>query len=320
MKLKKPCNCSKLIAAIDAYIEKADKKIESSLKDSGFVSPKKTVKKLTELEGDLTDIFEADTQLVITTIQDYDAVQDFVAQEWPNLQNREDIVRKLTRTFEATYNEVIPEYVEGYIKRTDSELPAVALTHRTQAWIDTWSGQLAELMRLSDNNAIQKILDSALRDGKSVVDTANAIADSGIRAPGYRARRVATTELLRAHSVAQQESFMQSPAVEDKIWRHSGWRQYARQNHMNIDGQRVRKDLPFQLFGEDGGLYYPMYPRDACLPPGESINCGCIAEPVVNENILGMSLEERQQMQQEAIDQLNAEFDQTLDEQNKLMT
>lgn len=314
MSRRKICNCSKLIAAIDAYIEKADKDIEDNLKDSGFVEPKKTVKKMTELEEDLTDILEEDTKFIVSTIQDYDGVQDYVAQKWPEVQEREDVVRKLTRTFESTFNDVIPDYVESYIKRTDADLSAIALTHRTQNWINSWSSQLADLMRLSDNNTIQKLLNTALQDGKSVEDTANAIADSGIRDPGYRARRVATTELLRAHSVAQQESFMQSPAVEEKMWRHSGRRKYARQNHMNMDGQRVRKDLPFTLFGEDGGIHYPMYPRDAVLPPGESVNCGCIAEPIVNEYVLGMSLEERQQLQQEAIEQLDDEFDKMLDE------
>ena len=316
---RKICNCSKLIAAIDAYIEKADKDIEDNLKDSGFVEPKKTVKKMTELEEDLTDILEEDTKFIVSTIQDYDGVQDYVAQKWPEVQNREDVVRKLTRTFESTFNDVIPEYVESYIKRTDADLSAIALTHRTQNWVNSWSSQLADLMRLSDNKNIQNILNNALQNGESVQDTANAIADSGIRSPGYRARRVATTELLRAHSVAQQESFMQSPAVEEKMWRHSGWRKYARQNHMNMDGQRVRKDLPFTLFGEEGGIHYPMYPRDAVLPPGESVNCGCIAEPIVNEYVLGMSLEERQKLQQEAIEQLDDEFDKMLDEQNKLL-
>ena len=51
-----------------------------------------------------------------------------------------------------------------------------------------------------------------------------------------------------------------------------------------------------------------MYPRDSSLPPEESINCHCITQPVVDEEILGMSLKERQRLQQEAIDDMDDEW------------
>ena len=311
MKLRKPCNCQALIKAIDAYIQKADDDIEKNLRQAGFVSPKKTVQRMQEIEEELTELLEADTTFIITTIQDYDGVEEFIRERWPELQNDQDLVAKLTKTFEKQFSEAIPEYMEGYAKRIESdiELESIVLTHATTDWISNWSGELSHMMKLNDNSVIEKILNEALKNGDSVQTTAQKIAESGLRDPGYRSRRVATTELLRAHSVAQHESIMESPAVEMHMWRHSGWRQYARANHMDMDGQTVAKDEPFTLFGADGGLYNPMYPRDGILPAGESINCGCLEQPIVSEEVLGLSLEERNRLRDEAIAELNEEYD-----------
>lgn len=316
MKLRKPCNCQALIKAIDAYIQKADDDIEKNLRQAGFVSPKKTVQRMQEIEEELTELLEADTTFIITTIQDYDGVEEFIRERWPELQNDQDLVAKLTKTFEKQFSEAIPEYMEGYAKRIESdiELESIVLTHATTDWISDWSGELSHMMKLNDNNVIEKILNEALKNGDSVQTTAQKIADSGIRDPGYRSRRVATTEMLRAHSVAQHESIMESPAVEMHMWRHSGWRQYARANHMAIDGQIVDKNEPFTLFGADGGLYHPMYPRDGSLPAGESINCGCLEEPIVSEDVLGLSLEERNKLRDEAIAEMNEEYDNSTSE------
>ena len=311
MKLNKPCKCSALIKAIDAYIAKVDEDIENNLKDAGFASPKKTVRHMKELEDEVADHLKKDTKMILTTMKDYDDLYEFAEDGWPALRDNDELVEKLTRTFSDQFSKAIPEYTSEYIKRVESDatISRIGLTHQTTSWISSWSGKLAEYMKLSDNNTIEKILSDGLKNGKSVADTAKKISESGIRDAGYRARRTATTEMLRAHSVAQQDSFMQSPAVESKMWRHSGWRQYARENHMAIDGQVVKKDETFTLFGADGGLYTPMYPRDAGLPPGESINCGCIAEPIVSEYVLGLSLEERNALREEALSELNEEYD-----------
>lgn len=311
------CNCGALLKAIDAYIAKEDDNMADQLAAAGYAAPKSTVQSISALEDELVSILESDTKYIVGRINDYDDLKDFINEQWPDIQNSSTVVEKLTRTFDSTMQEVIPEYVSEYLQRTDADLSALSLTHQTTNWITTWFDQLAHIMKLDDNQIIQNILDKALRDGTSCSDVADQIADSGIRDPGFRARRVSVTEILRAHSVAQQESFDQSPAVTAKMWRHSGWRPGARQNHIDMDGQTVAKDDPFILYAEEGGVFNPMYPRDSILPPGESVNCGCISEPIVSEDVLGLSLEERKQLQQSAIDELDEDFDKQLDEQNK---
>ena len=111
---------------------------------------------------------------------------------------------------------------------------------------------------------------------------------------------------------------MQSPAVVDKAWKHTGaYRNEPRQNHVDMDGQRVPKDAPFTLTGIKGGTYEPMYPRDVILPPEERINCHCISQPVVSEDILGLPLEERQRLQQEAVEAMDDAWEKELDARNK---
>ncbi len=304
----KKSGCERLIKAIDAYIQKVDDELLEALTEAGYSNPKQTMKDLEAFTKEIKKLLEEDTKAIINEIYDYDSVQDFIVQRWPELKNSKDLVEKLTTTVSMKLGEVIPEYVADYISRTDPALSYIGLTHKTTAWITSWSGKLAEMMKLTDNKTIERILNDALKNGRSVAETAKRIGDSGERDSGYRSRRTATTELLRAHSVAQQESFMQSPAVVSKMWRHSGLRQYSRQNHIDMDGQTVRKEDPFVLAGEDG-IFYPMYPRDENLPAGESINCGCVAEPIVDERFYEMSEEDRRRMQEAEINRINEEYD-----------
>jgi len=318
------CNCRALIKAIDAYVEKADKGIEQALEAGGYAQPKETTQRIKALEEELTEALKNEFTLTVSSLNDCEDLREFYNQAWPERRDSNEIVERLSRTFESTFEEVIPDFTAEYIKRVeaDAATSTVSLLKETVSWIRSWSARLAELMKLTDNKTIQGILDKGLREGRSVQQVSEDIHSSGLREYGYRARRVATTELLRAHSVAQQESFMQSPVVTSKMWKHSGWRTYARKNHMKsaesggVNGQIVQKDQTFTLTGANGTIYYPMYPRDSSLPPGESINCGCVCQPVVDESILGMSLEERNRLRDEAIKELNEDFDKKLDDQN----
>ena len=60
-----------------------------------------------------------------------------------------------------------------------------------------------------------------------------------------------------------------------------------------------------------------MYPRDTSRPAAASIPCHCIEQPVVDMEILGLPLEERQKLQQQAIDEMDDDWEAELDAQNK---
>lgn len=312
------CKCKALIKAIDAYIAKADNDLEELLGAQGYQKPKRTLKYMQSIEDDVAEALLEETDYIVAQAEKSVDLDAFAEDVWPKVKLKDGLRAKLATVFKEQFSDFIPEFVDYYIKSTDKSLKLAQVSKLTTAWAESWSKDLAGIMQLNSHKEIEKILTTGLKEGSSVATFTREILDSGIRDEYYKARRVSVTEVLRAHSVAQQEAFMQSPAVSEKMWRHTGeYRNEPRQNHVDMDGQRVPVDEPFELVGADGSVYYPMYPRDTNLPPEESINCHCIDQPVVSEEILGLPLEERQRLQQEAIDNMDDEWEKELDARNK---
>lgn len=310
--------CQPLIKAIDAYLAKADGDLADALEAEGYAEPQTTIGYMQELEDDVAEELLEETNYFLAEAEKAADLETFASDVWPRVKLNDRLKAKLATVFTKHLSEFMPEFVAYYIAQTDRSLKLEVVSKRTVAWVESWSEQLGEIMQLNSHKEIETILTKGLKDGTGIASFTREILDSGIRDEYYKARRVALTEVLGAHSVAQQEAFIQSPAVVDKAWKHTGaYRNDPRQNHVDMDGQRVPKDAPFTLTGIKGGTYEPMYPRDVILPPEERINCHCICQPVVSEDILGLPLEERQRLQQEAIDTMDDEWERELDARNK---
>lgn len=310
--------CQPLIKAIDAYLAKADGDLADALEAEGYAEPQTTIGYMQELEDDVAEELLEETNYFLAEAEKAADLETFASDVWPRVKLNDRLKAKLATVFTEHLSEFMPEFVAYYIAQTDRSLKLEVVSKRTVAWVESWSEQLGEIMQLNSHKEIETILTKGLKDGTGIASFTREILDSGIRDEYYKARRVALTEVLGAHSVAQQEAFIQSPAVVDKAWKHTGaYRNDPRQNHVDMDGQRVPKDAPFTLTGIKGGTYEPMYPRDVILPPEERINCHCICQPVVSEDILGLPLEERQRLQQEAIDTMDDEWERELDARNK---
>ena len=310
--------CQPLIKAINAYLAKADGDLADALKAEGYAEPQATIGYMQDIEDNVAEALVEETDYFLAEAEKAADLETFAADIWPRVKLNDRLKAKLATVFTEHLSEFMPEFVAYYIAQTDRSLKLEVVSKRTVAWVESWSEQLGEIMQLNSHKEIETILTKGLKDGTGIASFTREILDSGIRDEYYKARRVALTEVLGAHSVAQQEAFMQSPAVVDKAWKHTGaYRNEPRQNHVDMDGQRVPKDAPFTLTGIKGGTYEPMYPRDVILPPEERINCHCICQPVVSEDILGLPLEERQRLQQEAIDNMDDAWERELDARNK---
>lgn len=310
--------CQPLIKAIDAYLKKADGDLKDELTAAGFADTDGMMQAIDELSDDVTDALLTETELFTAAAAEAEDLHAFATKIWPGLKESDKLAAKLTGVFSEHLSEIMPGLVSSYLHRTDKALAADRISKLTTGWIEEWSGQLADLMQLNSQNEIETILQTGLQNGDGIAEFTQAILDSGIRDEYYKARRVSVTEVLRAHNVAQQEAFMQSPSVTQKMWRHTGsYRIAPRENHVAMDGQTVGKAETFIMQGRDGGTYYPKYPVDPCLPAAESINCHCICEPLVDPGILGMSLEERQTLQQAAIDEMDDAWEAELDAINR---
>ena len=311
-------NCQPLIKAIDAYIAKADNDLSDQLGAEGYAKPKKTLKYAQEIEDDVAEALLDETDYFVKEAEKAVDLEAFAEDVWPRVKLKDGLKAKLTTVFTEQFSAFMPEFIGYYLAQTDKELKLKQVSKLTTAWVESWSKELAEIMQLNSHKEIENILTAGLKEGSSIATFTRNILDSGIRNEYYKARRVAVTEVLTAHRAAQQEAFMQSPAVSEKAWKHTGnHMNEPRQNHVDMDGQRVPVGEPFELTGIDGGTYYPMYPGDPILPPEERINCHCIDQPIVNEDILGLPLEERQRLQAEAIAEMDDEWEKELDAKNK---
>lgn len=307
-----------MIEAINKYIEKADKSLEDTLEAEGYIKPKKTLKYIQDIEDEVSEALVEETDYIVSEAENAVDLETFAEDVWPKVKVNDTLKGKLVTVFTESFSKFMPEFVGYYIAQTDNNLILSRLSNRTIAWVENWSGELADIMQLSSHNEIEVILNRGLINGDGIASFTRSILDSKIRDEYYKARRVAVTEILTAHRAAQQEAFMQSPAVSEKMWKHTGeYRNEPRQNHVDMDGQRVSKSQSFELVGADGETYRPMFPGDPILPPEERINCHCIDQPIVSKEILGLPLEERQRLQQEAIDEMDDKWEKELDAKNK---
>ena len=304
--------CSQLLDAINTYIAKADKNLEDILKRAGFADSEETVKRIEMLEEQIAEVLKKQSKSFEDLIQEAaDKGVDLVefVEEWlKDFEEKDDIRDKLFLLFLSTFTEYVQVLANIYIKEMDLDLIVNQITRKTTDWITQWSYELSDLMHLSSHKDIERVLVKGLKKGSGIAEIARDIQLNGIRDEYYKARRVALTETLRAHSFAREDSIQQCPAAETKEWVHTGeYRNEPRPNHEAVSGQIVGKDENFVLVGADGITYYPIMPKDPALPAAEVINCHCIHRGIASEKILGLPLEERQKLQQQAIEELESD-------------
>ncbi|MGG3801781.1 phage minor head protein [Metabacillus fastidiosus] len=185
----------------------------------------------------------------------------------------------------------------------DKDVAFDTLSGRTTKWIEDWSKDLAKLMKLHTHEALEEELKASIENGESIQQAELRLKDL----PQFdrkRARTTAITEILTASSRSQWEAYNQSPAVTKKRWRHSGSKKNnPRKNHQDMDGVEVGVDEEFVISGSSETCQYP---RDPSLSGKERIHCHCVMSPVVDSDILGLSKEEKEQLRQEALEEMDS--------------
>lgn len=308
--------CDALIKAIDDYIKKVNDKLKKKLKQQGYKNVDETIEIANAIEDELSQMLKEQATSLADAMNESDSIEGFFKTEWPKIKASDVTDKTAGATFYAKLSDFIPKLTELYYKTVDSGVDIPSLTERTKNWMQSWSSELGEMMQLDSVEELENIIIDGIDNKKGISQVIQTIRDSGTREEYYQARRTAVTEVLRAHSVAQQEAYDLNPVIEEKEWKHCS-SSNPRQNHLDMHGQRVPKNKPYTLKGADGITYYPMYPRDPILPAGESINCGCLSSAVANKDILGFSVEERKKMQAEARAEIDKEWKKDLDAKNK---
>lgn len=312
-------NADGIIDAIDQYLAKADDELSEVLADEGYADAEDSVKAINAVQEEIAESLQNQTDdfvEVLASVQDSDwaAAQKKVSE----MLDGDDIAEQVEETAADMFQTEVPKLATVYMQETDGDLVVEVIRQRTKSWISSWSQRLGQLMKINTHQQITDIIQRTIEQGESIETLTRKIMDGGWRNEHYQARRVAVTEVLRAHSVAREEAIQQSPSTDRKEWRHTGaHKNKPRPNHVDMDGQIVPKDKPFELQGRDGVIYHPMYPRDPILPASETVNCHCIHRGVAADDALGMSLEERRQLQQEYIKADDGAWKKEMDEENK---
>ncbi|MCY8307176.1 phage head morphogenesis protein [Bacillus vallismortis] len=211
---------------------------------------------------------------------------------------------------EDDFEEEFQELTEGFLQQTveelagvimdslDPDVPFEALSTRAADWIKGWSEKLAKIMKLNTHEAVESVLTDAIENGSSIQDIELTLKYM----PQFdrdRARTTAITEVLAASSAAQHESYAQSPAVTKKKWRHSGGKKNnPRENHIDLDGTVIGVDEEFRIPGSSETC---MFPRDPKLSAGERVHCHCVLSPVVDNEILGLTAEKKEEIRREVL-------------------
>lgn len=300
-------NCAALAKAIDAWLAREESNLSDELGAAGYVDPEESTQAALDLEDNLAAAMSEFTQQAADELAETGDLQQFTEEVWPEMQEGTSLGEDLQDIFLEWFKEYIPKLVNAYLTDTDMDLLHDMISDVTSAWMENWAPTLAGFLKANKTEGLSDLLGGALREGKGVNDTARKMVDEGIYSDLLSARRTALTEMLTAHSVAREEALQQSPTIDRKEWRHSGSRHNKpRKNHVAMDGTIVDKREPFELEGADGNMYYPQYPRDTSLPPGERVNCHCVHRGIVDDSTLGMSVERRRELQRQAIDRLNA--------------
>lgn len=312
-------NADGIIDTIDRYLAKADDELSDVLAGEGYAEAEDSVKTINAVQEEIAEALQNQTDDFVGALE---AAQD---SDWTAAQKKvsemldgDDLAEQVQEAAADMFQIEIPKLATIYMQETDGDLVVDAVRQRTRSWITSWSQKLGELMMLSTHRQMTDVIQKTIDKGESIETLTRKIMDGGWRNEYYQARRVAVTEVLRAHSVAREEAIQQSPSTDRKEWRHTGaHKNRPRPNHVEMDGQIVLKDQPFELQGRDGDIYHPMYPRDPILPASESVNCHCIHRGIAADDALGMSLEERRQLQQKFIQDDDEAWKKELDEQNK---
>lgn len=304
-----------VIKAIDNLLKAADDDLTDKLKNAGYINPEDTIDDINRLEDGIAEILDDELNYFLKGLEGID-IENAIDEILQALFSGDLTDEQLAELFKKEFDTIMRKLTDAYIKDYDKELAFSMFSDRTTDWINSWSEDLGKLMKLTSHDELKRILNNGLEDGESL----QQVMDNLMESYGFsrkRARATALTEILTAHSYSKEEAIRQSPAVDRKEWRHTGEHKIKpRPHHQALDGTVIPKTEKF-IIAAPSGTYEALFPRDIALPASERVNCHCIHRGIANDDIMGLSLEERRKLQQQAIDDDNGKWEKELDAQNR---
>ncbi|MEI5986470.1 phage minor head protein [Sphingobacterium sp. PU5-4] len=255
-----------------------------------------------EYEKKLAKLLRKQMKYYCKALSAYGA-EDIVSEEILNLFE-EDLF--INDTFENDManlsNEVLLPIIIALcviiMESLDPDILFEELSERTEADVTEWGVTLAAFIFLATRNGILGAISVAITGNLTVSALITALQDLRVFSRG-RASSIAKNEVLTALSIAQQESYGQSPAVTGKMWVHTDRQEgNPRANHQKMDGVEVPVDEEFEI--EDSNETC-MFPRETKLSPAERMHCHCVIFPVIDGLTIVLSKEDKEALRQQYI-------------------
>ncbi|AGK52024.1 phage minor head protein [Bacillus sp. 1NLA3E] len=294
----------RLLKSINAVIKAKEEDEEITDVVPDFPGLDKIPKYIEDYEKKVAKLFRNQRKHFLNGVKDYiqkditiEGLLNFLSQD---LFASDEFLADMEETTKDFLFLTITELTSEIMDAIDKDVAFSILSTRTTDWIDSWSHDLGEIMKLNTHQSLEDALKKVIEEGGSIADAELAIKDLP-QFDRLRARTTAITEILTASSRSQWEAYMQSPAVTKKSWKHSGGKKNnPRKEHEDLDGTEIGVDEKFDVNGNEAD-----YPRDPSLPASERVNCHCALGPVVDQDIIGLSKEEKEVLRQQVLDEMN---------------
>lgn len=301
----------KLLISLNEWIEKADTDDFTDSLPADLEVLDMLPGYVEDFEKEIAKLLRKQKKYFIDGIKNYtkkDAVEkgikikDIINFVTGSLFGADTFAKSLSKAARKFLDYTMKDMTTAFMNAIDPDIQFNIFSKRTTKWIDSWSDELGKIMKINSHKAVERVLNEGLEKGKGIKEIARELE----KLPQFdrlRARRTAQTEVLAACSASQYESYLQSPAVTGKKWRHSGSKGIdPRENHVAYDGTIVPVEEPFVL--PDSGEEC-MFPRDSSLSAKERVECHCVMSPAVDNDILGLSEEEKQKIREETLKELS---------------
>lgn len=293
----------KLLKSLDKIIKEDEEDLKEELED--FEGVDNVVKAINIYEKKIAKLLKKQKKHYTKGIEEYVSKDvslkdlfNYVMQDLTAADSFIEDMKDITMSFLET---TISDLCSIIMDNIDKDVVFEVFSEKTTNWIQKWSEDLADIMNLNTHKAIESVLSNALEDGEGIPKIVEKLKEL----PEFdrnRAKTTAVTETLAAHSRSQWESYMQSPAVVEKVWKHSGSKGIdPREDHVALDGVCIKVDEAFTVGGEEA-----QHPRDTSLSAKQRVNCHCVLGPTVDENIIKLSKEEKLKLREEALKELGA--------------
>jgi hypothetical protein len=282
------------LKSLKLIIKDEDKSLKKLLSD--FPEVDDLIEFINGFEGDIYGEFKKEKNFIRKFFKKYKGPMDKLEKAFDKYIKKSEFSKALKQIAFGYFMDTSIFIADKVMFEIDKDIAFNTLSERTLDWIDEWSEELGEIMSLTTQDAVRKIIKDTLDNGWGIDKTIDLLEEL----PEFdrkRARATAITEVLTACTVGQHEAYLQSPSVTGKTWLHSGEKGIKpRENHKAIDGVTIRLDEKFDLGDE-----LAKFPRDTALSAKERVFCHCVLAPSVDSEILGLSKEEKEALRSDAL-------------------